>query len=132
MAESEMREELLKRVREEMKSQNIIEEISAKSEEKRIKRNLLERVKKELEKDPVIIERKVDWSALATGCQEVNSPKKVNLDFSGVPTWALIEELKKRPGVVYRANATDKGLVGWFEHAPAIILGVKLPVNDEV
>lgn len=46
------------------------------------------------------------------------------------PTWALIEELKKRPGVVYRANATDDGLVGWFEHAPAIVVAVKLPIEE--
>jgi hypothetical protein len=64
------------------------------------------------------------------GQEEIELP--VDYDLSMFPTWALIEELKKRPGVVYRANATDKGLVGWFEHAPAIILGVKLPVNDEV
>jgi hypothetical protein len=47
-----------------------------------------------------------------------------------VPTWALIEELRKRPGVVYRANATDKGLVGWFEHAPAMVFTVKLPIEE--
>ena len=47
-----------------------------------------------------------------------------------IPTWALIEELKKRPGVVYRASASDDRLVGWFEHAPAIVMAVKLPLED--
>jgi hypothetical protein len=121
------------------KSLNILEEISAKSEEARIKRNLLERVQKELEKDPVIIEKKVDWSALARSwCAPIGefeqdgSGLSVDYDLSMVPTWALIEDLKNRPGVIFRANTTKEGLVGTFEHAPAMVFTVKLPVNDEV
>jgi hypothetical protein len=49
-----------------------------------------------------------------------------------LPTWRLIEELKNRPGVTFRANTTKEGLVGTFEHAPAMVFTVKLPVNDEV
>ena len=44
----------------------------------------------------------------------------------------LIEELKNRPGVTFRSNTTKDGLVGTFEHAPAMVFTVKLPVNDEV
>jgi hypothetical protein len=99
-----------------------------------MKEELLKKVKEELKKKPVVIEREVSEDVKAFLCRDTNItiPTISDYDLFEVPTWALIEELKKRPGVVYRANATDKGLVGWFEHAPAIILGVKLPVNDEV
>jgi len=73
-----------------------------------------------------------DWTLGNLYRSSIESPKITDFNFSGVPTWALIEELKKRPGVIFRANTTKEGLVGTFERAPAIILGVKLPVNDEV
>lgn len=50
-------------------------------------------------------------------------------DLSMLPTWALIEELKKRPGVTFRANTTKDGLVGTFEHAPAMVFTVKMPIE---
>jgi hypothetical protein len=102
--------------------------------ESEMREELLEKVREEMKKKPVVIEREVSEDVKAFLCRDTNItiPTISDYDLFEVPTWALIEELKKRPGVVYRANATDKGLVGWFEHAPAIILGVKLPVNDEV
>jgi hypothetical protein len=89
-AESEMREELLKRVKEELKNPTVVTE------------------------DKVIDVYPFDW------------------DLYYIPTWALIEELKNRPGVTFRTNTTKEGLVGTFERAPAMVFTVKLPVNDEV
>ena len=60
---------------------------------------------------------------------KIKFPKPRSYNLSGVPTWALIEELKKRPGVTFRANTTKEGLVGTFEHAPAVVFTVKLPLE---
>ena len=46
-----------------------------------------------------------------------------------VPTWALLEELKRRKGVTYMAKATGD-FVGCIENAPAVALTVKLPLED--
>ena len=62
----------------------------------------------------------------------IEFPPTPVFDFFGVPTWALIEELKKRPGVTFRANTTKEGLVGTFERAPAMVFTVKLPIESEV
>lgn len=50
-------------------------------------------------------------------------------DLCNVPTWALLEELKRRKGVTYAARATGD-LVGCIESAPAVALTVKLPLED--
>ena len=60
---------------------------------------------------------------------KIKFPKPRYYDLSAAPTWALIEELKKRPGVTFRANTTKEGLVGTFEHAPAVVFTVKLPLE---
>ena len=46
-----------------------------------------------------------------------------------VPTWALLEELKRRKGVTYAAKATGD-LVGCIESAPAVAITVKLPLEE--
>ena len=61
--------------------------------------------------------------------EEIELP--VDYDLSMLPTWALIEELKNRPGVTFRANTTKEGLVGTFEHAPAMVFTVKLPIEGQ-
>ncbi len=61
---------------------------------------------------------------------KIEFPPILEYDFSLVPTWALIEELKNRPGVTFRANTTKEGLVGTFEHAPAMVFTVKLPIEE--
>lgn len=79
---------------------------------------LLERVREEIKKPAVVTEEKVidvypfDW------------------DLYYIPTYALIEELKNRPGVTFRANTTKEGLVGTSEHAPAMVFTVKLPIEE--
>jgi hypothetical protein len=74
-----------------------------------MKEELLKKVKEELKKKPVVIEREVSEDVKAFLCRDTNItiPTISDYDLFEVPTWALIEELKKRPGVVYRANATD-------------------------
>ena len=62
------------------------------------------------------------------GQEEIMLP--VDYDLSMLPTWALIEELKNRTGVTFRANTTTDGLVGTFEHAPAMVFTVKLPIEE--
>lgn len=55
--------------------------------------------------------------------------KTVGWNLDCVPTWALLEELKRRKGVTYAAKATGD-LVGCIETAPAVALTVKLPLED--
>ena len=69
------------------------------------------------------------WCAPIGEFEQAEIELSVEYDLSMVPTWALIEDLKKRPGVTFRANTTKEGLVGTFEHAPAMVFTVKLPLE---
>jgi hypothetical protein len=90
-----------------------------KKAEAEIKDRLKKSFEAELKKPAVVAEGKVidvypfDWH------------------LHNIPTWALIEELKNRPGVIFRANTTKEGLVGTFERAPAMVFTVKLPLEGE-
>ncbi len=99
--------------------------------ETEMKEKLLKKVKEEMEKEPVVIEREVSEDVKAFLCRDtrITFPTISDYDLFDVPTWALIEELKKRPGVTFRANTTKEGLVGTFEHAPAMVFTVKLPLE---
>jgi hypothetical protein len=100
--------------------------------ESEMKEELLERVREEMKKPPVVIEREVSEDVKAFLCRDTRFtfPTISDYELFDVPTWALIEELKKRPGVTFRANTTKDGLVGTFEHAPAMVFTVKLPIEE--
>lgn len=73
------------------------------------------------EKHVILVHKRADGALFVDG----------DVYLKALPTWRLIEELKNRPGVIFRANTTKEGLVGTFEHAPAMVFAVKLPIEGK-
>ena len=148
-AEEEIKDRLKKSFEAELKKPAVVIEGKVMDEynswfrraESEMREELLERVREEIKKPPVPMGLTY-MKSITQPCKTENRGrpnrsiypdgelKAVAKEYiHDAPTWALIEELKNRPGVTFRANTTKDGLVGTFEHAPAMVFTVKLPLE---